>query len=588
MKNKRKAITLSIVAIITLITLIVGATYAYFQVAGDSSKSTDVNVTTYTSDLLTFEMGSDIAIYATQTSFGSGKGNATGSTFAKAMLTANSKTNKSTKRYFMYLNISENTFTYTQNEDTPELLLTVTDTNGNEITSITGLEHKTVTDAKGASISGFDITTKSGLVTLLNFREITASPTKTDEWNVTVTLVNYNANQNGNTEKSFNAKLMIQEEIIPLHESCDDNTLACHIAKLYTGTQGNNSLYYLDGTIEYGMNDKSYRFSGGDYVLSEKAIKEGYNIVEFDYKNTKSDDTIYLIMKYANNDYRLTKLSEDGWPHVTDQVYTTKELAMNQAVSEGYLTKDNVKNFVCFGSTESPCPAENLYRIIGVIDGKVKLIKNDVMTVEELGTDGYCTGETTADCIWGEKRDGYYGSENTTWSDSLLNTINLNTNFINYLGPEWTSKIAMTTWKVGGNTSEKLGGSVESQYQNEIINPNPTDTSDNATTYDAKIGLIYYSDFMAARKPTLWKYWDYINYGDNWITTFSDNNGWTITRLTPTRRTGQVFYMIIDTSTAVEEGYASERGLVRAVFNLEPSVTYVSGTGTQSDPIIIN
>lgn len=586
MKNKRKAITLSIVAIITLITLIVGATYAYFQVAGDSSKSTDVNVTTYTSDLLTFEMGSDIAIYATQTSFGSGKGNATGSTFAKAMLTANSKTNKSTKRYFMYLNISENTFTYTQNEDTPELLLTVTDTNGNEITSITGLEHKTVTDAKGASISGFDITTKSGLVTLLNFREITASPTKTDEWNVTVTLVNYNANQNGNTEKSFNAKLMIQEEIIPLHESCDDNTLACHIAKLYTGTQGNNSLYYLDGTIEYGMNDKSYRFSGGDYVLSEKAIEEGYGYIEGNANNAHWHQImIPLVLKRNDADYRLVRINPEG---LADEIYTSREAIMKHLVSEGYLTENNVKNFVCFGSTESPCPAENLYRIIGVIDGKVKLIKNDVMTVEELGTDGYCTGETTAGCIWGEKRDGYYGSENTTWSDSLLNTINLNTNFINYLGPEWTSKIAMTTWKVGGNTSEKLGGSVESQYQNEIINPNPTDTSDNATTYDAKIGLIYYSDFMAARKPTLWKYWDYINYGDNWITTFSDNNGWTITRLTPTRRTGQVFYMIIDTSTAVEEGYASERGLVRAVFNLEPSVTYVSGTGTQSDPIIIN
>ena len=31
MKNKRKAITLSIVAIITLITLIIGATYAYLK-----------------------------------------------------------------------------------------------------------------------------------------------------------------------------------------------------------------------------------------------------------------------------------------------------------------------------------------------------------------------------------------------------------------------------------------------------------------------------------------------------------------------------------------------------------------------------
>ena len=576
MKNKRKAITLSIVAIITLITLIVGATYAYFQVAGDSSKSTDVNVTTYTSDLLTFEMGSDIAIYATQTSFGSGKGNATGSTFAKAMLTANSKTNKSTKRYFMYLNISENTFTYTQNEDTPELLLTVTDTNGNEITSITGLEHKTVTDAKGTSVSGFDITTKSGLVTLLNFREITASPTKTDEWNVTVTLVNYNANQNGNTEKSFNAKLMIQEEIIPLHESCDDNTLACHIAKLYTGTQGDNSIYYEDGTIEDGINDKSYRFAGGDYLLTEKATDAGYFFVEA----TTSNDYVGsvgkpAILRYSYSTFKLLYNNTE---------YATKELAMNQAVSDGYLTKDNIKNYVCFGSTETPCPAENLYRIIGLIDGKVKLIKNEVMTVEELGTDGACSGEDVAGCFWNKGKYEY----NNTWSDSLLNKINLNTNFINYLGHEWSSKIATTTWKVGGINFEKTDGSTESYYQNEIINPDSSETSDNATTYDAKIGLIYASDFVLAKKPNEEEFKLY-NYGFNWIRS-SITLGWSITRVTPGDK--YKFPATIGFEGAncflTYEPLSWEANVVRAVFNLEPSVTYVGGTGTQSDPIIIN
>lgn len=57
----------------------------------------------------------------------------------------------------------------------------------------------------------------------------------------------------------------------------------------------------------------------------------------------------------------------------------------------------NPNNFVCFGSTTSPCPTDNLYRIIGVLEdnyhgvsGKqlVKLIKYDYMTTDELGTDG--------------------------------------------------------------------------------------------------------------------------------------------------------------------------------------------------------
>ena len=256
MENKKQTIILSVVAIVALLSLILGATYAYFRASGNSGSSTNVNVTTYTSDLLTFEIGNDIAVYADQTSFASGKGNATGSTFAKAILTANNKTNTATKNYYVYLNISENTFTYTQNESTPELLLTIKDTSGNEITSITSLTYKSVTDGKGASISGFDITTKSGVITLFDNREITANPTKTEEWNITVTFVNYNANQTGNAGKSFNAKLIIQQE------SQSNQTLADYVISQYTGTQGDNALYYHNSTLTNGAGDNSYRYAG--------------------------------------------------------------------------------------------------------------------------------------------------------------------------------------------------------------------------------------------------------------------------------------------------------------------------------------
>ena len=257
MENKKQAIILSVVAIVALLSLILGATFAYFRASGNSGSSTNVNVTTYTSDLLTFEIGNDIAVYADQTSFASGKGNATGSTFAKAILTANNKTNTATKNYYVYLNISENKFTYTQNESTPELLLTIKDTSGNEITSITSLTYKTVTDGKGASISGFDITTKSGVITLFDNREITANPTKTEEWNITVTFVNYNANQTGNAGKSFNAKLMIQQE-----SQSNQTLLADYVISQYTGTQGDNALYYHNSTLTNGAGDNSYRYAG--------------------------------------------------------------------------------------------------------------------------------------------------------------------------------------------------------------------------------------------------------------------------------------------------------------------------------------
>src|SRR5699024_10226116 len=73
-----------------------------------------------------------------------------------------------------------------------------------------------------------------------------------------------------------------------------------------------------------------------------------------------------------------------------------------------------------------------------------------------------------------------YGSNN--WTTSEFNTINLNTNYWNYLGSTWQNLIAEHTWRVGGNTSENIFNvAVKSAYTNEITSPV------EATTYNAKI-----------------------------------------------------------------------------------------------------
>ena len=189
-KNKTQIITIA--SIIALVILIVGATYAYFQAQTGEGSQTDIRINANTVDTLTFETGDPITLTLDQENFAEGKGNQTGSTFAKAMLTANNKTNTATEHYYMYLNITGNTFTYTQDEATPEILLTITDTNNNEITSINGLTYKTVTDGNGTTLKGFDITNQSGLITILDNREITTTSSITEEWNVVVTYVNYN------------------------------------------------------------------------------------------------------------------------------------------------------------------------------------------------------------------------------------------------------------------------------------------------------------------------------------------------------------------------------------------------------------
>ena len=329
MKSKKQAIILSVIASIALLVLIVGATYAYFQASGGTGTSANLRVTTYTTDVFNFEVGNDISIYADATSFASGKGNASGNTFAKAILTANNKTNTATEHYYLYLNISNNTFLYTQNESTPELLLTIKDAGGNAVTDITSLAYKTVTDGKGVSISGYDITNKSGLITLFNNKEITASPTKTDQWNITVTLVNYDKDQSKNAGKSFNAKLMIQKEVYK-------QTLAEYVKSQYTGTQGENNIYYHNGTITgddgtvLDAGDNSYRYAGAsdsvnNYIClgSDEATCPDANL--FRIIGVFGDKTKVIRAKSVGNKQWHTSSSSNTWSSSSLNVYLNGE-----------------------------------------------------------------------------------------------------------------------------------------------------------------------------------------------------------------------------------------------------------------------
>ena len=165
----------------------------------------------------------------------------------------------------------------------------------------------------------------------------------------------------------------------------------------------------------------------------------------------------------------------------------------------------NPNNYACFGSDEETCPADNLYRIIGVFGDEVKLIKSDYATSALLGTNGDYSGDTYKDNTDYYKGnldvDAYYwnGNNQNTWSESLLNKINLNTNYLNNIGNDQNNKIANYTWQIGGNTYDNiLKNTVKNTYQNEIINPLTN------TTYSAKIGLMYVSDYGYAASPESW------------------------------------------------------------------------------------
>ena len=637
MENKKTKIV-SVVSIIALALTLFTATYAFFAAQTGEGAQTDIKINASTVDTLTFETGSIISLSLDQDTFASGKGNQSGTTFAKAMLSANSKTNTATKYYYLYLNISKNTFNYTQDTNTPEILLIVKDDSGNEITSINDLTYKTVTDGKGTSISGFDITTGIGLITLFNNKEITASPQKTDTWNVTVTFINYDKDQSKNAGKSFNAKLIAQQKEISdsVSDYCKngDNLANCIISLGAPDIFGATKVYHHDENLVNGANDNSYRYAGGDNTctFNGKNVQGAYSNGTFGASNENDCKKVYTIKSDALTilaDNSVTRLLSDEKPVTwTDGACkTTDGESVNVGFASGkfnpvteatckgksYIVKtddltarvanlnmeyagggkwNGVNNFVCFGSSETPCPTDNLYRIIGVIDGKVKLIKYDYATSALLGTDGeYSNSSAPSSTYKGSLTsiDTYYWNIATvknTWSESNLNKINLNTNFINNIGSTWANKIATTTWKVGGNTSTNILLSVPSvAYKNEIVTP-----AEN-TTYDTKIGLMYASDFYYAASPRAWTLVgcdfgegkDYRNASaNNWI--YMGHDEWIVSRKSDF--TDNAFYVTsvgFVNYTRVNSDYG-----VRPSFNLSSSITYVSGSGSISNPIRIN
>ena len=526
--NKNKAIILSVIAIITFAILVIGATYAYFTAQGGNSTSANLKVTTYTTDVFTFTTGNAIGLYADQSSFGQEKGSLSGETFAKATLVANNKTNEATDNYYVYFNIENNTFKYTLGNDKPELILKVTGPDGNEVTSLPGLTHKVVQDRENKSISGFDVTTTNGLITIANKKTITATPSKEEQYTLKLTFVNYEGDQTANASSGLSAKVMIQKEKIvqTVANICKGGQSLSSCLVAMDGID--ETLYHHDANLTNGAGDNSYRFAGAS---------------------------------------------------------------------------DQVNNYVCFGSNVTPCPTDNLYRIIGVFGDKVKLIKSDYATTALLGADGDYSKMYTAN-NW--DNSAYKGnnltnvaaynwnkSNQNTWSLSNLNKTNLNKNFIANIGADWAAKIADTTWKVGGNMWANIGTQpAKTAYQNEINHPVTTNSQDNKTEYSAKIGLMYVSDYMYAAPQDKWTLVG--NNSDaskdyraatsvNWM--YMGLYEWTISRYAD--NSNSAFYV---RSTGLVNSYNVGYNAfgARPVFNLTSSVNYVSGSGTAADPISIN
>ena len=244
--------------------------------------------------------------------------------------------------------------------------------------------------------------------------------------------------------------------------------------------------------------------------------------------------------------------------------YHTSSLANSAGDNSYRYAGANPNNYVCFGSDVSTCPSDYLYRIIGVFENEVKLIKST----------------SYGNYVW--------DSENSNiWSSSYIRN-SLNNIFLSTLSTKWSTKISMHSWKVGGGSYEYLRNSKAQIAYNYEVGINSINTINSA-----KIGLMYVSDYGYAAGSNYWSIilYDYEStINDNWLYLGFDE--WTITRRSDRSNTSQAYYIrsIGDINSYVNDGV----GNLSNIFNIRPTlylnsdVTYVSGSGTQSDPIRIN
>lgn len=287
-------------------------------------------------------------------------------------------------------------------------------------------------------------------------------------------------------------------------------TLATYVKSLYTGTQGDNNIYYHDSTLANGAGDNSYRYAGAS---------------------------------------------------------------------------ETTNNYVCFGSTESPCPTDNLYRIIGVFNGKVKLVKyNDIGTFDTSKYDATSFADTEAynalnstfidtfDIRWKNmiSTENWISGIVSSSSVSKLNFKNNNTN-VKFLAESATSPLTIN-WYTAKNWYI-----VESGAEHKL---------------SMKIGTISISELRYAMNSSNWNLstldntsWLYYNKNEAFYlfecftdNTISDTMGYYMT-------TDGILYAYISPTKISPLEYITT--YVRPSFYLVSSVLYKSGIGTSSDAIYI-
>lgn len=211
-------------------------------------------------------------------------------------------------------------------------------------------------------------------------------------------------------------------------------------------------------------------------------------------------------------------------------------------------TGANPNNYIKFSESDKT------YRMIGIIDGKIKVIDTSYKEIE-----------------YNDTLNNSY--ENTTIKESLNNEylITLNENIRNLLDE--------SNWYIN---------SIVRNYSNvdELTDEEISDKKNGKYVTD-KIGLPYISDYIYAYDSTDSEYGKKISKTNNW---FFQDNIWFITRVNYNNKMDMEYYeyvFYLKNDGLIDVSLVTEAKNVTPCFYLKSNIKYISGTGSLVDPYII-
>ena len=397
-----------------------------------------------------------------------------------------------------------------------------------------------------------------------------------------------------------------------------------------------------NGTVSYGVAYNNSNVAVKVYSDSKDKVTGtiGANdnkYIKLHLKNKTSSNTtveITTIMGYENggdlivpsDSTLVTKTYTNSFAGYITELYdnSTKTPVTNNSITYQYDTTNNLmqdiagntryygaspKNYIYFNCDSYPSTNCELWRIIGVFDGKVKLIRNESIGKYSWDNKNTTTGAETAygkndwttarlmkllnpstyyttDTNDNGKGQSLYWNATSGTCYSGQNNATISCNFTS-TGIKDTTRnmIAETTWNLGGWNTSDIYSNV--MYEKER---GTTVYSGRSTTWAGKIALAYPSDYGYATDlskcfQALHKYDDSTCKSNDWmystITNSGNDYGWL---LFPHKNYAYSVLRVSVSGYARNYNYVSAMEGVVPVLYLNSNQSIAGGDGSQNNP----